>query len=599
MIWKLSLTGVKSRLKDYLVLFSGLTVASMVFYMFLTIAINPAFISKDVNSSTNYLNFTFGFGIVLLVIITFVYLTYANSFLLSMRKHDYGMFMSLGAKSSRIGLLIFSETLLTGIVATALGILLGFGLTAIVSHLLITQLNLAVSHFQVIFSRAILWTFIFFIIMFFLGALRNVRKLTHTQVISLLKEDQNPVKINSHPAGYTIEAVLGVVLLGAGYFIMNLSAGMIFFIIPAALFTIVLGSYFTFNSFFSVIINFLIKRKSFSYHKIRMFTLGQLKFRLHDYTKILTVISLLFALALGAITVGLNFDSLKDQVKDNTYYDTTIVSKSSVVKNEVAKLSIARKQTYHYKENKGHIYFMVDEFSNQPIKSVQFYLKNNLPQYKIKTMSTKELDKPHTKANNALSALVPNGFSKKIKLMSKTQWLRQKGTDEFISLIIVKNFEKDYPLLLKIQDQQLKENTKYTDIYNSSKPVSYKEISNFSSGFEFMGFFLGFAFLAMLASTLMFKVLSGAASDKLRYQMLYQMGVRRRTLQDSIKSEIGMLFLLPGVLGVIDVLFGLKLFKVFFVNPYSRIWIPFTIFIVLYLFYYLLTVKLYEKIVLS
>ena len=106
MIWKLSLTGIKSRLKDYTVLFSGLVVASMIFYMFLSLAINPGFMSHDVNAPGQYLSFIFGFGIVLLAIITFVYLVYANSFLLSMRQHDYGMFMMLGVKSSRIGLLI-------------------------------------------------------------------------------------------------------------------------------------------------------------------------------------------------------------------------------------------------------------------------------------------------------------------------------------------------------------------------------------------------------------------------------------------------------------------------------------------------------------
>ena len=179
MIWKLSLTGIKSRLKDYLVLFSGLIVASMIFYMFLTIAINPSFISHDVNASTDYLNFTFAFGIVLLVLITFVYLINANSLLLSMRKHDYGMFMSLGAKSSRIGLLIFIETLITGILATIAGIVLGFGLTAIVSQLLITKLNLQITHFAVIYPPAIGWTLIFFIFMFFWGAIHNAVSYTH------------------------------------------------------------------------------------------------------------------------------------------------------------------------------------------------------------------------------------------------------------------------------------------------------------------------------------------------------------------------------------------------------------------------------------
>ncbi len=71
MLWKLSLTGIKSRFKDYLVLFSGLTFASAIFYMFMTLATNPAFL--------NGTQIVFGFGIALLSIITFVYIVYANS----------------------------------------------------------------------------------------------------------------------------------------------------------------------------------------------------------------------------------------------------------------------------------------------------------------------------------------------------------------------------------------------------------------------------------------------------------------------------------------------------------------------------------------
>ena len=103
----------------------------------------------------------------------------------------------------------------------------------------------------------------------------------------------------------------------------------------------------------------------------------------------------------------------------------------------------------------------------------------------------------------------------------------------------------------------------------------------------------------MLASTLMFKVLSGAASDKMRYEMLYKIGTRRKVLKQSIRHEIGVLFLLPGILGVIDVLFGLRLFTALLPHPYMGFWVPFSIFIVLYFIYYAVTVKLYENLVLQ
>ncbi|BDR59904.1 FtsX-like permease family protein [Lactobacillus xylocopicola] len=604
MIWKLSLTGIRKRRKDYMVLFSGLVVASMIFYMFLTIATNPAFISQDIRAKTSFLNYIFIFGLVLLMIISFVYLLYANSFLLSMRQHDYGMFMMLGAKNSRIGLLIFGETLLTDLLAVFVGIVLGFGLTAAVAKMLIDQLSLTIGHFQVVLPTAILGTLAFFVVIFFLVALHNVYKLTHSQVIDLLHEDQAPVKFNRHPILHGLEAILGIVLLGAGYYFMAMKRNEIFILIPAALVTIVTGSYFIFNAFFSALTSALLKRRSFSYRGIRMFTLGQLKFRLHDYTRVLTMISLLFALALGAITVGLNFSTLKNEVIKSSYYDTTLVSDAPAVKKEVAKLTVKSRDTYYYKENKKYLYFNRADFVNHPIKNktmIDQADNRSFPAYRVQTLPTAKLAVPETEANNTFSFMVPNGVSKKIRLLSKKKWQQLKGQSKFVSFLTVQDFKHDYATIMQIQKLQLKEQASLTSIYYTplNKVNAYSEMNAYSSGFEFMGFFLGLAFLTMLASTLMFKVLSGARSDRIRYQMLSKMGTRVQVLRRSINWEIGTLFLLPALLGVIDVLFGLKLFYYFLPYPYSNIWIPFTLFAVLYLFYYILTVKLYEKIVLQ
>ena len=602
MIWKLSVTGIKNRLKDYLVLFSGLIVASMIFYMFLSIATNPVFISKDVYGREAYLNYIFTFGIILLVIITSVYLIYANSFLLSMRKHDYGMYMMLGAKSTRIGLLIFSETLLTGFLAVLLGITLGLGLTTIVTKVLVGKLGLEITHYKAILPSAIIGTLLFFVIIFLLGALGNMRKLTHTPVIDLLHEDQTPINLNHHPVLRGIEAICGVLLLAIGYYVMTLPANYIYLLIPTALVTIIVGSFFVFNGVFTAIINYLLNKKSFSYRGINEFTLGQLKFRLQSYTKVLTMISILFALALGAITVGLNFGSMKDEAQKGIYYDATIISQTPAVKKAEAKLTITNKQTYHYKEKGMHLYFNRAEFNKQPLKEMAVYFhdnQDNSPTYKVKTLATAKLDKPQTTENSIFSQMVPNGLPKKIHLVSPKRWQSIDGQKKFVSYINVKDFVHDFPVINQIQKQQLRENRNYKDTYLNSKPYYYSNVLGFTSAFEFMGFFLGIAFLTMLASTLMFKVLSGAASDKVRYQMLHEIGARPRLLRSSIRKEIGTLFTMPAILGIVDVLCGLQLFRSLLKAPYHNIWIPFTIFIVLYLGYYLLTVTLYEKIVLK
>ena len=619
MLWKLSLTGIKSRFKDYLVLFSGLTFASAIFYMFMTLATNPAFLKGSLSIAFKITQIVFGFGIALLSIITFVYIVYANSFLLSMRQKDYGMYMMLGARTSKIGRLIFTETLVVGLLATLLGTVLGVGLTQGVSSVLISQLGLQIHKFVGFYLPALLWTIAFFAILFFLVAFWNRHKLVKSNVINLLHEDQKPVKLHRNKLWKFIEAILGIALLAVGYWAMMHAAKLGKKTIPIAFFTIVFGSYFTFDSFFTAIIDLLRKNLAFKYRKLHSFTLGQLKFRLSDYTRILSTVSLLFALALGAITVGLNFNNMTEQAMESTYYDVVLYNHNKKVDNQLKKVSVKSTTNLEYKiimEGKGKerqriLYIPESQIENNKIMYQHYSRKNDVSHYDTRRITLNDFK--NKKSNVAaegeyqLVSLTPYKDAQ-VKVVPQVQYNRIKATVNKIELLRVNDFRSNFNNIEKLQklsvNQMISSPNATKDGINvnlsNSKSAQYRLVSSMTSGFEFMGFFLGLAFLAMLASTLMFKVLSGANSDKPRYQMLWKIGTRKSLLKSSIAKELGILFALPAALGVVDVLFGLQLFKsILGMNTYDKLWIPFTIFGVLYVIYYFLTVVLYQHIVLQ
>lgn len=100
MLMKLTMANIKSHLRDYIVLLTGLVTSSAIFYMFANLATNQALIKSNLNFK--FASAVFIFGLILLAIITLVYVMYANQFLLNMRQHDYDLFMMLGAKKSRV-----------------------------------------------------------------------------------------------------------------------------------------------------------------------------------------------------------------------------------------------------------------------------------------------------------------------------------------------------------------------------------------------------------------------------------------------------------------------------------------------------------------
>jgi len=162
-------------------------------------------------------------------------------------------------------------------------------------------------------------------------------------------------------------------------------------------------------------------------------------------------------------------------------------------------------------------------------------------------------------------------------------------TDDFGSYI------KEWKKLDELQIAKYK-NVKAEEL--GSKYQTYIMSHDFASGLMFMGFFVGIAFLAMMASCLMFKVLSGASKDVTRYQMLHKIGVRRELLTKSIYKELFFIFLFPAIVGITHILVGMNMFSPLVIDPYSRIWLPLVIFIVIYSMYYWITVQLFKGIVL-
>ena len=60
MLNKLALAGIKNRLRDYIVLFSGLIISSAIFYMFMALATNKSFITNNAAGANAKIVFMFG-----------------------------------------------------------------------------------------------------------------------------------------------------------------------------------------------------------------------------------------------------------------------------------------------------------------------------------------------------------------------------------------------------------------------------------------------------------------------------------------------------------------------------------------------------------
>lgn len=596
MLFKISLSGVKARWKDYLILFSGMIMTVAIFYMFEAISTNNKFTTAT--SVGQNAKFVFIFGSILLAIITLVYVFYANSFLMSMRKRDYGLFMMLGAKSSKISFLIIIETLAVGFLSALIGIILGLGLTKAISGLLMNQLQISLKYFTAIYPPAILTTLILFMILFVIAGALNAWTFRRTSALALLHAEDRTAWKKPKSVILWSEAIVGVLLLAGGYYALYQVRSLMLMSIVIGLVTIVLGTYLTFNSFFVMLLEAL-QKSNFSQKGINEFTIAQLKFRIRDLTKILSVVSLLFALALGAITVGIGFKNSVSKLADaNTPYAISTVSQSSKMNLLINKLDDKTVIRYQHKTVGKTIYYRADDFQKAPVKYTHLTQKSSEPI--IIKSRLKDLKNPSTSAYQSFSRLQdPKQQSYQLKFVSPAAFNRINRPIQMLTLIHVKNLDAQYRSLKAIYDLQNQELGSNMLLMSGESFMVYMQLNSLFASFEFMGIFLGIAFLAMLASCLMFKILSGAGSDKARFEMLNKIGTRKWLLKKSIMLQILGLFALPAILGLIDVAFGLQLFTRgnLLSNAYQTFSYSAIGFLVVYLIYYAATVLIYTRIV--
>ena len=599
MLWKLSLTGIKGRLRDYIVLFSGLVMTSAIFYMFESIASNEAFLES--NSTVGSTVLIFHFGSVLLAIITFVYILYANSFLMAMRQKDYAMFMMLGAKGRKIAQMIFTETFVVGATATVVGSAIGVGLTSIVERILVEQLNISITHFTPFSVKGILITLFFFAVLFLLAAITNAFSIVKKTILTLIRAEATPTRMKQNKFLFLLEVVLGVVLLGVGYYVLSEIARIGLSGLGISLVTICLGTYFIFHSVIIFFLSLLKKSEGISLKKLNNFTLSQLSFRIRDYTQMLSMVAILFALALGALTVGLGFrNQISALTNSSNAYDLVLNNAQKIDQGKVRELNPTSNNIYAQKEDEQYVYYNYDEWEKEPLRYIA-YSGNTFADNKVKTATAEEIANSSDLQETLRQNELPTQQAKGIKLVRASEFDQLALPETTLQLITVKDFEASLSGIetLVKENNQVNPELKDYQAMSGQKYEMYQQVNGIFSGMEFMGFFLGIAFLAMLASCLMFKILSGSKSDIGRYTMLEKIGATRGLLRQSIRREIGVLFLAPGILGAIHVLFGLRLFEFLMNDPYRDVLIPFGIFFVMYFIYYVLTVWLYTSIVLK
>lgn len=591
MLTKIALKSLRHKWRDYLVLLIGTTIAVGIFYMFSAMATNDAFLKA--NSTMKMIIPVFIVGEVLLGIITFVYLNFANSFLLRLRQKEYGLFSMLGATKRQIGTLLMRETLLVGMVSVVLGMILGMFLTKVSAGYLMDLIGVKLSNWSVVTPNAIIITVVFFMVVFFLNGVYNRLRLTRRDTLTLLTADNTVKQTKVRPVKMFIMGLLGLALLSLSFLLMPQIATIQ---IPGFILIIVLnvvGTYL-FVSHTLNLVTAWIQNSNFGMRGLRPFLNGQLRFRLGDYKRILTMISVLFGMALGAMSIGQGYYiALPTQAVENSEI-------TMLVRNEETDLSDIKDITYradvNYVVNDNNVYFLKSDLAKSKVPERVYSGESNKPKFEMLSVDSEEIKESFTLMSWA-NYLAGVEFGSEVNVVDELPAGDQKTMRAFLT--------SDFMGNEKALRQAYEGEEKYVEASETglmSVPGSFGMLVMLKSlfgGLEFMSMFLGVAFMVMLASTLMFKILSNVAPDTRRYEILRMVGVTQRQAKKTIAKDLGILFFIPMTIGLADALLGLQMFKPMMPDAYAGVSTALPWVLGIYVAYYLVTVMIYQRLVLK
>ena len=483
-------------------------------------------------------------------------------------------------KNMRIGLVELCATLIISSLMIIAGIILGLDLASIIIKLFSGLIKPDMPNFNVIISflriNSGMQVVMLLVAVIMIGGIVVTYKLTRTILKSVAAKEVEPAVLQKHSGLRIIEMILGLVLVVSGYFILNLPVQNLFNPLLPAFVTIVAGTYLLCYSLLS-----LVPATWFSKIKLAK---GKTKLGLHHYAGVFTIISILFALTMGALALGHDVNAFPQDIKRGTYYDGVIVSNTANIKNDVAQLKIKKQQTYHYKETKGHFYFVRNELANNPIKYVKSTGRRS---FQVKSIKLDQLNK-NSLAGESFRELVPNSSQKEktIALRSTAELNKIKGKTKYLTVVQLNSFDRDWPFLLKIEHKQAQSNLAYSHLYSNSKAATYQLILGMSKEMKILGYSVAFVFGVSLIIVLMIVVKAAKREQKL---------ANERLAQRAWQSKTGLLFFVPATFGVFDVLFGLKFFDQVLPTAYYKVWLPIVLMLLVYFVIYLITVRRYHN----
>lgn len=301
-----------------------LTSALCTLMLYLVISLeNSAVVSESFGGAQ--MQMMLGFGELVIVLFTVIFLFYTNSFLMKQRKREFGLFNILGLAKKDIAMVLFVELLICWaaslVAGIGLGMILDKGMYLLIGRLMNIDLPLEIGISGAAVMQTVIYTGAIYVLLvvygFFMVNVSSPIELLHAQAEG-----------EREPKNRWLLALGGVISLGAGYglalWVQNpMDAFVLFFL---AVILVIVGTYLLFSAGSIALLNMLQKNRRFYYQTSHFISVSGMKYRMKANAASLANICILSTMVLVALSTTICLMMGMDQSVETAYPRETTLS---------------------------------------------------------------------------------------------------------------------------------------------------------------------------------------------------------------------------------------------------------------------------------
>lgn len=325
MLCKLAWGNVRRAGRGYLVYLLTLTLGVTVFYAFNAISMQVDIAGIDEKGLAQVMGSVLGNLTYFLAGVMAFLMVYANNFIMKRRKKEFGLYQVLGMGRGRVATIMALETAIVSVVAFVAGIVLGVGLSQLMTFFTASLFKTQIANFHFFFSvHAFNLTLACMLVMFVLTLLLNLRAVRRTKLIELMGAERRNESIKTRNPWIAIAIfVVGVALVGVAYYRLlrdgfpltatdsKLQEAMNQFGITTAMVTV--GTFALFWGLSGMLIKLLQSLRSVYWRGLNMFTVRQLAAKVNTVCFSMGVIAMLLFLAITSVTCGMSIANVMNE----------------------------------------------------------------------------------------------------------------------------------------------------------------------------------------------------------------------------------------------------------------------------------------------